>query len=116
MSTSQPTDIGFEILPSSHPLPDAEREQVMAAPGFGQVFTDHMATIRWSDDKGWHDAAVVPYSNIAAMYQQMGQGTNATKYAKLAKSIDTSDSTDQPQQQRIGRSQPTGQTKQNRSR
>jgi branched-chain amino acid aminotransferase len=64
MSTSQPTDIGFEILPSSHPLPAAEREQVMAAPGFGQVFTDHMATIRWSDGQGWHDARLEAYGPI----------------------------------------------------
>jgi hypothetical protein len=58
----------------------------------------------------------VPYSNLSAMYQQMGESTNATKYAKLAKSIDTSDAKDQPQQPRIGRSQTTSQTRQNRSR
>ncbi len=48
MSTSQSPDIGFDIRPSDRPLPAAERERVMAAPGFGQVFTDHMVTIRWS--------------------------------------------------------------------
>jgi branched-chain amino acid aminotransferase len=27
-------------------------------PGFGRVFTDHMVTIRWTKDHGWHDAQV----------------------------------------------------------
>ncbi|HEX4415066.1 MAG TPA: hypothetical protein VH107_15625 [Lacipirellulaceae bacterium] len=58
----------------------------------------------------------VPYSNLSAMYQQMGQGINATKYAKLAKSIDVSDAKDQPEQPRIGRSQSNGQSRQKQSR
>ncbi|MBI1377717.1 MAG: branched-chain amino acid aminotransferase [Frankiales bacterium] len=43
-------------------------EQIAALlenPGFGRVFTDHMVTIRWSEDAGWHDAALVPYAPIA---------------------------------------------------
>ena len=58
----------------------------------------------------------VPYSNLSAMYLQMGEAANSAKYAKLAKSIDTSDATDQPQQPRIGRTQTTSQTRQNHSR
>jgi tetratricopeptide (TPR) repeat protein len=59
----------------------------------------------------------VPYSNLSAMYLQMGEAANSAKYAKLAKSIDTSgDANDQPQQPRIGRTQTTSQTRQNRSR
>jgi hypothetical protein len=58
----------------------------------------------------------VPYSNLSSMYQQMGEGINATKYAKLAKSIDVKDANDQPQQPRIGRTQTTSQTRQSRSR
>ncbi|EAB6718000.1 branched-chain amino acid aminotransferase, partial [Salmonella enterica subsp. enterica] len=27
-------------------------------PGFGKVFSDHMVTIKWTADKGWHDAQV----------------------------------------------------------
>jgi branched-chain amino acid aminotransferase len=36
----------------------------LAAPGFGQFFTDHMVTIDWSPDQGWHDATVGPYRPI----------------------------------------------------
>ncbi|HEV2931856.1 MAG TPA: branched-chain amino acid aminotransferase [Streptosporangiaceae bacterium] len=53
--------IDFEIRPSGHPMPDAEREAVLASPGFGQVFTDHMITLRWSAERGWHDGRLEPY-------------------------------------------------------
>jgi branched-chain amino acid aminotransferase len=36
----------------------------MAEPGFGSVFTDHMTTIRWSEERGWHDARLEPYGQI----------------------------------------------------
>jgi branched-chain amino acid aminotransferase len=53
--------IDFDIRPSAHPLPDAEREAILAAPGFGQQFTDHMITLRWSAGRGWHDGRLEPY-------------------------------------------------------
>jgi branched-chain amino acid aminotransferase len=53
--------IDFEIRLSGHPRPDAEREELLQAPGFGQHFTDHMITARWSAERGWHDARLEPY-------------------------------------------------------
>ena len=53
--------IDFDIRPSGHPVPGAEREVILAAPGFGQVFTDHMITLRWSTERGWHDGRLEPY-------------------------------------------------------
>src|SRR5260370_4453115 len=47
--------IVFAVGPSSHRVPAAEREAMLAAPGFGQVFPDHMITLRWSADRGWQD-------------------------------------------------------------
>ena len=47
------------------PLPHAQRAEIVAAPGFGKYFTDHMTTIRWTRDRGWHDAAVRPYGPLA---------------------------------------------------
>jgi branched-chain amino acid aminotransferase len=61
MATSAGTGIEFELRLSGQPTPAAKREQVLAAPGFGRVFTDHMITIRWSQDQGWHDAQLQPY-------------------------------------------------------
>lgn len=48
----------FEANPN--PVDAARRAELLADPGFGRVFTDHMVTIRYSDDKGWHDAKVGP--------------------------------------------------------
>jgi branched-chain amino acid aminotransferase len=55
------TMIDFEIRLSGHPLPDAEREELLQAPGFGRFFTDHMITLRWSAERGWHDGRLEPY-------------------------------------------------------
>jgi len=53
--------IDFDIRPSGHPVPDAERERLLKAPGFGQLFTDHMITLRWTAERGWHDGRLEPY-------------------------------------------------------
>ena len=54
----------FRIEPSSSPLPAAERDRILAAPGFGKVFTDHMVTARWTPEHGWHDARVHAYGPL----------------------------------------------------
>src|SRR5213596_2339679 len=48
----------FEIRPNPAPVSAAERAALLANPGFGRVFTDHMVTIRYADGKGWYDARV----------------------------------------------------------
>jgi len=53
--------IDFDIRPSGHLVPDAERERLLEAPGFGQLFTDHMITLRWTAERGWHDGRLEPY-------------------------------------------------------
>ncbi|GAA0495332.1 branched-chain amino acid aminotransferase [Streptomyces sp. NPDC046215] len=55
----------IELKPSSHPLSDAEREQILASPGFGRHFTDHMVTIKWTEGLGWHEAQLVPYAPLS---------------------------------------------------
>ncbi|WP_353205317.1 branched-chain amino acid aminotransferase [Sphingomonas sp.] len=49
----------FVVEPSATPLAVNERAGLLANPGFGRVFTDHMATIRYNEAHGWHDAKVV---------------------------------------------------------
>jgi branched-chain amino acid aminotransferase len=61
MTASTNSEIEFSLHPTSTPVPAAERERVLADPGFGKIFTDHMVTIRWSADHGWHDARLEPY-------------------------------------------------------
>ena len=42
-----------------------ERTRRMADPGFGRVLTEHMVTIRWSVENGWHGGRVEPYGNLS---------------------------------------------------
>ncbi|MFG2329187.1 branched-chain amino acid aminotransferase [Streptomyces sp. NPDC048604] len=55
----------IELKPSSNPLSAAQREAILADPGFGRHFTDHMVTIRWTEGRGWHDGQLVPYGPLA---------------------------------------------------
>jgi branched-chain amino acid aminotransferase len=48
----------FEIRPATASVSADERAALLADPGFGRVFTDHMVTIRYADGKGWYDARV----------------------------------------------------------
>ncbi|MBT0565315.1 branched-chain amino acid aminotransferase [Williamsia sp. CHRR-6] len=48
-----------------HPVSDARRAEILAAPGFGSHFTDNMVIIDWDVDRGWHSAQVLPYGPIA---------------------------------------------------
>ena len=50
----------FPFEANLNPVDPNERAARLIDPGFGRVFTDHMVTIRYSDDKGWHDAKVGP--------------------------------------------------------
>ncbi|MFH8613613.1 branched-chain amino acid aminotransferase [Streptomyces sp. NPDC017979] len=55
----------IELKHSSNPLSDAERAAILADPGFGRHFTDHMVTIKWSEGLGWHDAQLTPYAPLS---------------------------------------------------
>ena len=51
----------FDLRRNQHPRTAEERAAVLADPGFGNYFTDHMAVATWTSSDGWHDSAVVPY-------------------------------------------------------
>ncbi|MET8760378.1 branched-chain amino acid aminotransferase [Lentzea sp. NPDC004782] len=71
------SELPFTRTPHPHPATPERVAEVLAKPGFGQHFTDHMVTIRWNREKGWHDAQVGPYSSLsldpAAMVLHYGQ-------------------------------------------
>ena len=58
------TALNFTHTPAT-PRPAAEREALLADPGFGNVFTDHMISISWTKADGWHNAEVLPYGPIS---------------------------------------------------
>ncbi|MGZ4586610.1 MAG: branched-chain amino acid aminotransferase [Mycobacteriaceae bacterium] len=67
----------FTRFPHPSPTSDVARGEVMAAPGFGKYFTDHMVSVSYTEDRGWHDAHVLPYGLIeldpSAMVLHYGQ-------------------------------------------
>lgn len=65
MASSATTEFTFERLPHPAPVPAAQRETILADPGFGTNFSDHMVSIDWSENRGWHNAAVGPRQPIA---------------------------------------------------
>ena len=56
--------IRFDVLTSNRRVSEAVRTAMLQSPGFGQVFTDHMISIRWSADRGWHDGRLQPYGPL----------------------------------------------------
>ncbi|ROQ41454.1 branched chain amino acid aminotransferase [Frondihabitans sp. PhB188] len=65
MTTTHDTyPLNFQLTPSPAARADAEREAMLADPGFGKYFTDHMVAIEWTADDGWHDATVSPYGPL----------------------------------------------------
>ena len=63
MTTLNSTE--FTVTNNPNPTPDAERAEVLREPKFGQVFTDHMVSIDWSRERGWHDPQVRRYGPIS---------------------------------------------------
>lgn len=56
----------FTRIPHPSPTPDATREQLIADPGFGTVFTDHMVVIDYDEAKGgWQTPVIGPRAAIA---------------------------------------------------
>ncbi|MFI9453080.1 branched-chain amino acid aminotransferase [Amycolatopsis sp. NPDC052450] len=58
------TSTQFTHLPHPSPASPERVADVLAAPGFGLHFTDHMVTVKWSAEQGWHDATVGPYAPL----------------------------------------------------
>ncbi|WP_182478395.1 branched-chain amino acid aminotransferase [Clavibacter phaseoli] len=81
--------LSFERTPSESARADAEREAILADPGFGKHFTDHMVQIDWTLDAGWHDARVVPYgplqldpaASVLHYGQEIFEGMKAYRHA-----------------------------------
>lgn len=67
MSQATARPLTFTTTPCPDPLPHAEREAVLANPGFGTTFTDHMVLATWTPQKGWHDARVTAYGPLSLM-------------------------------------------------
>src|SRR5215210_7133151 len=56
----------MQISTTANPTPvdDARLAEILAEPGFGQHFTDHMLTVEWTPGDGWHAARIEPYGPL----------------------------------------------------
>ena len=57
---SQPIKTAFTITPKADRISAAEREELLKAPGFGRVFSEHMAVVTYTEGKGWHTPEILP--------------------------------------------------------
>jgi branched-chain amino acid aminotransferase len=49
---------------TTEPVADERLTEILASPGFGSYFTDHMFTVRWNPAEGWHQAEITPYGPL----------------------------------------------------
>lgn len=56
----------LDIAVSQRPDPTGEDRlaEILANPGFGTQFTDHMLTVEWTPERGWHDARIEAYGPL----------------------------------------------------
>ena len=81
--------LSFEASASTAALADSEREDILADPGFGKHFTDHLVEVTWTVERGWHDARVRPYgplqldpaASVLHYAQEIFEGLKAYRHA-----------------------------------
>lgn len=81
--------LNFALTPSKAARAEAAREEILADPGFGKHFTDHMVSIDWTIDEGWHGAHVQPYgplvldpaASVLHYGQEIFEGLKAYRHA-----------------------------------
>ena len=59
------TALDITVTPTTSPVPDERLTEILASPGFGLHFTDHMYVVEWTPEQGWHDARVTPYAPLS---------------------------------------------------
>src|SRR5262245_1895319 len=83
------TSSHIAVEPSTAPVEASRRDEILAEPGFGRFFTDHMFVCEWTPQGGWHDAKVKPYgpfsvdpaSSVLHYAQEIFEGTKAYRHA-----------------------------------
>ena len=61
---SKAMSLKFDIQPTANPTSEKDRTAKLADPGFGRIFTDHMAIVRYNQAEGWHGARVESRANF----------------------------------------------------
>ena len=72
-----PDTATFTYEPSATRVADDARALMLVDPGFGRVFTDHMAIARYSAGEGWHEAKITARRPLT-----LEPGTSVLHYAQ----------------------------------
>jgi branched-chain amino acid aminotransferase len=56
--------LDFTLVRNANAASDEVRANILADPGFGRFHTDHMVSIDYGTEQGWHNAQVLPYGPI----------------------------------------------------
>ena len=59
------SSLQIEVTPAGDPVGPERLSEILANPGFGLHFTDHMLVAEWTPDRGWHDARITPYAPLS---------------------------------------------------
>src|SRR5680860_874854 len=78
----------FAIERSTSAVSAERRADILADPGFGRYFTDHMCVAEWTPEKGWHAARIKPYgpfsvdpaSSVLHYAQEIFEGMKAYRH------------------------------------
>ena len=70
-------ELQFTVEPTTQPASDDQRAAILANPGFGQYFTDHMAIATWDEENGWHDARITALRTAGAVSGDRGAALRA---------------------------------------
>jgi branched-chain amino acid aminotransferase len=54
----------FSVTRNPSPRSDEDRAAILADPGFGRYFTDHLVRIDWTAEDGWGEGQVLPYGPL----------------------------------------------------
>lgn len=84
------TTLPIRSIPHASPTPPDKRQALMQNPGFGKVFSDHMVTVKWNAENGWHDAelrarapfAIDPAASVLHYAQEIFEGMKAYRTAQ----------------------------------
>ncbi len=77
--------MNFAFEPHPSPVSANDRAARLVDPGFGRVFTDHMAVLHYSEGRGWHDGSIGqrvpltmdPASSVLHYAQEIFEGLKA---------------------------------------
>ncbi|TNC27929.1 branched-chain amino acid aminotransferase [Mumia zhuanghuii] len=77
MTTSADATFSYALEPTPSPVPEQRRAEILANPGFGLHFTDHMFTAEWTPETGWAAPTVKQYGPL-----QLDPATAVLHYAQ----------------------------------